>query len=100
MTIYNAQQKHDSILLHTYVLNEFLTADRSCSETNILKQKLIAHIFTLLLAPFASKLVHYSSHSETLNFRKNRRHFPSKRPTVPRKIYNFDVKGAKRSVKM
>ena len=27
--IYNASQKHDSTLLHAYVLNEFLTADRS-----------------------------------------------------------------------
>ena len=25
---YTAQQKHESTLLHTYVLNEFLTADR------------------------------------------------------------------------
>ena len=28
--IYTASQKHESTLLHTYVLNEFLTADRSC----------------------------------------------------------------------
>ena len=27
---YTASQKHESNLLHTYVLNEFLTADRSC----------------------------------------------------------------------
>ena len=26
--IYTVQQKHESNLLHTYVLNEFLTADR------------------------------------------------------------------------
>ena len=26
---YNASQKHESTLLHTYVMNEFLTADRS-----------------------------------------------------------------------
>ena len=26
---YNASQKHESTLLHTYVLNEFLTANRS-----------------------------------------------------------------------
>ena len=32
---------------------------------------MVAHIFTLLLAPFASKSVHYSRRSETLNFRKN-----------------------------
>ena len=28
---YNASQKHESTFLHTYVLNEFLTADRSCT---------------------------------------------------------------------
>ena len=28
---YNASQKHESTLLHTYVLNEFLTADRPCT---------------------------------------------------------------------
>ena len=28
---YTASQKHESTLLHTYVLNEFLTADRSCT---------------------------------------------------------------------
>ena len=28
---YTASQKHESALLHTYVLNEFLTADRSCT---------------------------------------------------------------------
>ena len=27
---YTASQKHESTLLHTYVLNEFLTADNSC----------------------------------------------------------------------
>ena len=70
---YNAQQKHESTLRHTYVLNEFLTADRSCTTIffNKLLQKLIAHILTLLLATFASKLINYSRHSEILNFRKN-----------------------------
>ena len=29
--IYTAQQKNESTLLHTYVLNEFLTADHSCT---------------------------------------------------------------------
>ena len=32
---------------------------------------MVANIFTLLLAPFASKLVHYSRHSESLKNRKN-----------------------------
>ena len=58
----------------TYVLNEFLTADRSCATKQFWKkllQKSLAHIFTLLLTPFVSKLVNYSRCSETLNFRKN-----------------------------
>ena len=29
--LYTALQKHESTLLHTYVLNDFLTADRSCT---------------------------------------------------------------------
>ena len=29
--IYTDSQKHESTLLHTYVLNEFLTANRSCT---------------------------------------------------------------------
>ena len=33
--------------------------------------KFEAHIFTLLLAPFTSKLVNYSRHGESLNFQKN-----------------------------
>ena len=33
--------------------------------------KLVAHIFTLLLAPFALKLVYYLRSNEILNFRKN-----------------------------
>ena len=33
--------------------------------------KFIAHIFTLLSAPFGSKLVTYLRHSESLNIRKN-----------------------------
>ena len=30
---HNASQKHESTLLHTDVLNEFLTADRLCTNT-------------------------------------------------------------------
>ena len=33
--------------------------------------EILAHIFTLLLAPFASKLIYHSQHSESLNNRKN-----------------------------
>ena len=36
-----------------------------------LLQKIVVHIFTLLLAPFASKLVNFSRQSESLNNRKN-----------------------------
>ena len=32
---------------------------------------MVAHTYTLLLAPFAFKLVNYSRHSKILNFRKN-----------------------------
>ena len=32
---------------------------------------MVAHIFTLLLAPFAFKLVNYSRHSDILKFLKN-----------------------------
>ena len=35
--IYTASQKHESPLLHTYVPNELLTADRSFTKKNILK---------------------------------------------------------------
>ena len=31
VSIYTDLQKHESTLLHTYVLNEFLTADRLCT---------------------------------------------------------------------
>ena len=49
-----------------------LATDHSCTIKyfwNIL-QKLVAHIFTLLLAHFAFKLVNYSNHSKILNFQK------------------------------
>ena len=36
-----------------------------------LELKFVVHIFTLLLASFASILVTYSRHSESLNIRKN-----------------------------
>ena len=34
-SVYNASQKHESTLLHTYVLNEFLTANCSCTYNKI-----------------------------------------------------------------
>ena len=45
---YTDSQKHESTLLQTYVLNEFLTADRSFLKKT-LDTKSVAHIFTLLL---------------------------------------------------
>ena len=57
---YNASQKHESTLLNTYVLTEFLTAGPTVRlQQNIFEKN-------LLLAPFASKLVNYSRHSESL----------------------------------
>ena len=60
-TVCNASQKHESNLLHAYVLNEFLTAaDRSCT-TNPFEKSLIeagsSHLYAL--EPFASKLVNF-----------------------------------------
>ena len=49
---YNASQKHESTLLHTYVMNEYLQAD--CSSTTKYFWKKSLRFF---LAHFASKLV-------------------------------------------
>ena len=50
------------------MLNEFLTAPRPVHVQQFFLKKLlkkgIAHIFVLLLAPFASKLVNYSRHAQ------------------------------------
>ena len=70
--------------------------------------KLIAHIFTLLLAPFAYKLVNKSQHIESLNIRKNSEidHiFLQNQWFVDIQAFfeiltNLYAKGAKRSVKM
>ena len=76
--------------------------------------KFVVHIFTLLLAPFVSKLVNYSRHSESLNIRKNSEiddiflwnqgfdHFPTffKDSLCLEKLTNLDVIGAKGSVKI
>ena len=78
-----------------------------------LSWKLVAHIFTLLLAPFASRFVD-SRYSESLNIRKNSEFddiFLQKRRFADFQIFfkdslclewltNLDAKGAKRSVKM
>ena len=56
------------------MLNEFSTADCSCTTKHFLTKllkKFVVHIFTLLLAHFTSNLVNYYRHSETLNIRKN-----------------------------
>ena len=76
--------------------------------------KICSYIFTLLLAPFASKLVNYSRHSESLKYvwkstnRSHRRKMSSiseffimfKDSLCRDQLTNFDAKGAKRSVKM
>ena len=69
-TTYTAPQKHESTLLYTYVLN-FFESRPFMYNNNFLKTlllKFVVHILTLLLAPFASKLVNYSNHSDPLNF--------------------------------
>ena len=39
--IYNASQKHESTLLHAYVLNENLTADRAFMYSKICLKKIL-----------------------------------------------------------
>ena len=58
---YNASQKHVSTLLHTYELNGFFSADRSCCtavQQNIFLNslKLVAHFFTLLFGTFCVQI--------------------------------------------
>ena len=75
-----------------------------------LLSKFVVHIFTLLLAPLASKLVYYSQNSEPLNMWKNFTYDIWKR-FVDFQTYfkdslwlklltNLDAQGAKISVKM
>ena len=76
---------------------------------------MVAQILMLLLAPFAFKLVKYSSHGEILNFRKISKsssssfknsdftafkHFSKTHSLCLQKLNNLDEKGAKRSVKV
>ena len=73
-----ASQKHEITLLHMYILSKFLTADRSCTTKYYFENpflNLVAHIFALLLAPFASNLGNYSRHSESL---KNVQNWPNR----------------------
>ena len=58
------------VIKNTLILN-FISVREQQNIFEIIMQNLVAHILTLLLAPFASKLVNYSWHSEFLNFRKN-----------------------------
>ena len=59
----------------TYVCTERIFDSRLLMHNKISLEKLflkfVVYIFTLLLAPFASKLVNYWRHSESLNIRKN-----------------------------
>ena len=72
-------------------------------------RKLAVHIFTFLLAPFTSKLVNYSRHSESLNIFENQQiaavEGKCRRCRNTSKCFmihcaNLDVKGAKRNIKM
>ena len=81
--MYTDSQKHESPLLHTYVINEFLTADRSCT-TKYFWKTLIEDRSSHLYASFGTfwvQIVKYFvpqwvfKHSEEF---RNRRHFPSK----------------------
>ena len=57
-----------------YVLGEYLTGDCSCIKKIFLKKLLwrfVVHISTILLAPFASKLVNFSRQGESFNIRNN-----------------------------
>ena len=57
-----------------YVLKQFFYSWLLIYNKIILKklfEKVVVHIFTLLLAHFTSKLVNYSWHSESLNNWKN-----------------------------
>ena len=57
-----------------YVLNEFLTADRSCTTKYFLKTSRevgSSHLYAFFLAPFESKLVKYSRQSESLKMLEN-----------------------------
>ena len=67
-----------------YAPNDSLITHRPQFVNNImflkkLLQKFVAHIFTLLLAPFASKLVYYSRRSESFVILRNRDIFSRKR---------------------
>ena len=69
--MYNASQKHESTLLHMYVLNEFLTADRSCTAKHFWKNSFRSFKFTYLhffWHLLRKKLVNYSRHSESLKY--------------------------------
>ena len=55
----------------SWAQKHFLTTDVSCKTKYFWKQllkKFVVDIFTLLLAPFASKLVNYSRLDESLNY--------------------------------
>ena len=97
-----------------YVLNRIFDSRLFMYNKIFLELKFVVHIFTLLLASFASILVTYSRHSESLNIRKNSEIddiFLGRQLIVEyqtyfkdslclQKLTNLDAKDAKRSVKM
>ena len=99
---YNAPQKHDESTLLQYELNEYLTADRSCTTDYFLNKSYKSQQLPSLcffwhpLRPNQS-IIRGTVRLETFGRIQNRRHFPSKtailpfsnifqRLTVPRKI--------------
>ena len=67
MTSYTAPQKHESTLLHMYVVNEFLTADRSCTvQQNIFEKTLIEVDSSHLYASFGTFCVQIDHIFESL----------------------------------
>ena len=78
--VYTASQKHESTLLHTYVLNEFLTADCSCKQNIFEKTHIVVGSWNLY-ASFGTFCVQISRFceeqwvSEHSEESRNRRHF-------------------------
>ena len=74
------------IYLTPYICAEWTFDSRPFIHNKIFLKKLlkqfVANIFTLLLAPFASLLVNYSQHSESLNIWKN--------PEIQLTTFSFD----------
>ena len=74
------------IYLTPYACTERIFDSRPFMYYYVIFLKKLFHIFTLLLAPFASKLANFWRHSETLSFQKN-----SKSTTISFKNSNLAI---------